>query len=248
MPPPWRDRSGARQFPDVCILAGGLGSRLGPITESVPKALVPVAGEPFLHHPLRALEVAGADRVLLCVGHLGKQIETVIGSQFGSVIVDYSFDGPEPAGSLGAVRRAAPRLASRFLVMYGDTYLRLDYLDFYRAWLASGRLGGMTVLCNQDRWGRSNVVYGDALVRRYDKERRSEEMQWIDYGLGALTREALSTVDSEERDLSALYRALATAGELFGYEVTDRFYEIGTPAGLRETEVFLAKGNPGVGR
>jgi N-acetyl-alpha-D-muramate 1-phosphate uridylyltransferase len=225
--------------PVVCILAGGLGTRLGSVAADIPKPLVTVAGAPFLVHQLRHLESHGFRRVVLCIGHLGELIEEAIGSDCEGVAVRYSYDGPGLDGTLGAIRRAEPLLGERFLVMYGDTYLRLDFSDFYSSWITSGLTAGMTVLRNQGRWDRSNVRFRNGLVELYDKARPTADMEWIDYGLGALTAEAVNMAPRAMRDLSNFYHDISVAHGLFGYEVSQRFYEIGSPDALKETEDFL---------
>jgi NDP-sugar pyrophosphorylase family protein len=226
-------------LPPVCILAGGLGTRLGGAVADTPKPLLEVAGEPFLLHQLRLLAANGADLVVLCVGYLGERIEAEIGDERFGIRIAYSYDEPGLDGTLGAIRRARPLLPGRFLVLYGDTYLRLDYRGAADAWDASGLAGLMTVFRNEGRWDTSNVVYRDGRVVSYDNQAPSPEVRWIDYGLGGLTVSALELVDPLERDLSTLQRRLAATGELCGYEVTERFYEIGTVAGLTETDRFL---------
>jgi N-acetyl-alpha-D-muramate 1-phosphate uridylyltransferase len=226
-------------LPPVCILAGGLGTRLGGRVRETPKPLLDVAGEPFLHYQLRLLRRWGAWKVVLCVGYLGERIEDAIGHDRFGLQISYSYDGPAPAGTLGAVRKAAPSLGSRFLILYGDTYLRLDYAAAADAWLASGRLGLMTVLRNRGEWDRSNVQFDGMQVTLYDKRSPTEEMEWIDYGLGGLRMEALDVVREDVDDLSDLYHALSRRGELRGFAATERFYEIGTPDALAETASFL---------
>lgn len=226
-------------LPTVCILAGGLGQRLGERTARTPKPLLEVAGEPFLFHQLRLLAQHGAARVVLCVGYLGEMIEERVGRERSGIAIDYSYDAPDLDGTLGAIRRALPLLGDRFLVLYGDTYLRLDYQAAARGWIDSNDPALMTVLRNENRWDTSNVVYADGRVLAYDKRHRTAEMQWIDYGLGGLTSEALSAVDEREADLAELYQRLARTGSLCGFLATERFYEIGTPTGLAETEAFL---------
>ncbi len=232
----------------MCVLAGGLGTRLGEQVRTVPKPLVEVAGEPFLYQQLRLLRRHGARRVVMCVGYLGERIEAAVGDgrRFG-VDVAYSYDGPEPAGTAGAVRQALPLLGDPFLVLYGDTYLRIDYRAVEAALRASGLAALMTVLRNEDRWDRSNAVLADGRVARYDKRRRTSDMKWIDYGLGALRPEALDTAGPGESDLSEVYRRLAEQGRLAAFEARERFYEIGTAAALAETDAFLrAQGRGGV--
>jgi NDP-sugar pyrophosphorylase family protein len=224
----------------VCILAGGLGTRLGELVRDTPKPLIEVAGEPFLVHQLRLLAGHGVREVVLCVGYRGEQIEAQIGSERFGVKIGYSFDAvPGLDGTLGAIRRALPLLGERFLVLYGDTYLRLDYGAVARRWVQSGLPAVMTVLRNEGRWDTSNVVYRDGMVLRHDKRSPTPEMRWIDYGLGGLTNRALDRVPASEGDLAVLYQRLAERGELLGFEASERFYEIGTARALTETEAFL---------
>ena len=153
-------------LPPVCILAGGLGTRLGNRVRAVPKPLLEVAGEPFLIHQLRLLARYGARSVVLCVAYLGELIEREIGGEQFGIEIAYSYDGPDPIGTLGAVRKAAPRLGQRFLVLYGDTYLRIDYADAAGAWAESGLPAMMTVLRNEGRWDTSNVAFDGEQIGR----------------------------------------------------------------------------------
>lgn len=228
-------------LPPMCILAGGLGTRLGERVRQTPKPLLEVAGEPFLVHQLRLLARHGARKVVLCVGYRGEQIRARIGSERFGIAVHYSFDAvPGRDGTLGAIRHALPLLGERFLVLYGDTYLRIDYGAVARRWRESGLPAVMTVLHNEGRWGDSNVLYRDGMVLRYDKRSPTPEMRWIDYGLGGLTARALARTPGNEDDLAVLYGRLAESRELMGFEANERFYEIGTVGALRETEAFLA--------
>jgi NDP-sugar pyrophosphorylase family protein len=229
----------ASGLPPICILAGGLGTRLGERVQDTPKPLLEVAGEPFLLHQLRLLAGHGAHEVVLCVGYRGEQIESSIGGERFGIGVRYSFDAPGLDGTLGAIRRALPFLGERFLVLYGDTYLRVDYGEAALTWRESGLPAMMSVLRNEGRWDTSNASYEGGRVLAYDKREPTPEMRWIDYGLGGLTREALSAADRDERDLAGLYGRLAAMGLLFGFEASERFYEIGTPSALRETDAFL---------
>lgn len=226
-------------LPTVCILAGGRGTRLGERVAETPKPLLEVAGEPFLLHQLRLLAANGADEVVLCVGYLGEQIERRIGMEQFGISIRYSYDSPQLDGTLGAIRGALPLLPDRFLVLYGDTYLRLDYAAAAAAWDASGRLALMTVLRNAGRWERSNAVFADGRVVAFDKDHPTPEMEWIDYGLGGLDATALTLVDRDVADLAVLQRRLAELGELAGFEVQERFYEIGSHEALAETDEFL---------
>lgn len=227
-------------LPPVCILAGGLGTRLGARVRDVPKPLLEVAGEPFLIHQLRLLAAHGAREVVLCVGYRGEAIVRRIGHERCGVRIAYSFDeDPGRDGTLTAVRRARPLLGERFLVLYGDTYLRIDYAAADRAWHQSGLPALMTVLRNDDRWEASNAAFAGGRVVAYDKRAPTAAMRWIDYGLGGLLASALDAAPAEEIDLAGLYGLLARRGQLCGVRATERFYEIGTPASLAETDAFL---------
>jgi len=233
-------RDGER-LPPVCILAGGLGTRLGGRVRDTPKPLLEVAGEPFLIHQLRLLAAHGAHTVVLCVGYRGEQIQLRVGTELFGIEIRYSFDAiPGRDGTLGAIRRARGLLGERFLVLYGDTYLQIDYRAVASAWAQSGMPALMTVFRNEGRWDTSNAVYRDGVVVRYDKRSPTPEMLWIDYGLGGLTSGALDRAPGREEDLAALYGLLAKRRELMGFEANARFYEIGTVRALTETAAFLA--------
>jgi NDP-sugar pyrophosphorylase family protein len=234
-------RGSREALPPVCILAGGLGTRLGELAREVPKPLLDVAGEPFLMHQLRLLARNGVSDVVLCVGYRGELIRDRIGSERFGMRVRYSFDAPGLDGTLGALRRARPLLGERFLVLYGDAYLRIDYAAVADAWASSKMPAVMTVLRNDGRWDVSNVAYRDGRVLRYDKHAPAPDMRWIDYGLGGLRSEVLDRVSEAECDLAVLYKVLAEAAELQGFEALERFHEIGTPAALRETDAFLRR-------
>ncbi len=223
-----------------CILAGGLATRLGQHAQRQPKALMEVAGRPFAHHQLELLREHGARRIVLCVGHLGEQVEQAIGdgAELG-LDVSYAYDGPTPVGTAGAVRGALAQLGERFFVLYGDTFLRIDYAGVQAAFDASGLPALMTVLRNEGRWDVSNTVFRDGLVVAYDKRNQTPEMRWIDYGLAMLSPPALAQAAPEASDLADVYSELARTGQLAGYEASERFYEIGTPDALAETDAFL---------
>lgn len=223
----------------VCILAGGLGTRLGPRTGTTPKPLIEVAGRPFLFHQLDLLKRYGAWRVVLCVGYLGHLVEKAVGDghAFG-LEVRYSHDGPSVIGTAAAVRRALPELGPQFMILYGDTYLRIDYRDVVQSFRACGLPALMTVLHNSGQWGQSNADFDGRLVR-YDKDRATADMEWIDYGLSVVSASVFDLAPSAETDLARIFGLLSRRELVAGYAATERFYEIGTPASLEETEAFL---------
>jgi NDP-sugar pyrophosphorylase family protein len=161
------------------------------------------------------------------------------GRHFG-VELNYSFDGPVLLGTGAALKKALPLLGHRFFVLYGDSYLPIDYAAPVRAFLASGKLGLMTVFRNEGRWDTSNVWFEDGAIRSYSKKERPPEMQFIDYGLGILDSKALAPwPDDKAFDLADVYRDLVSRNELAGFEVEQRFYEIGSPEGLAELDAML---------
>lgn len=222
----------------VAILAGGLATRLRPVTEKIPKLLVEVAGEPFFSHQLRLLKDQGLTRLVLCVGYLGEQIVERYGDgRAHGVEIAYSFDGPKLLGTGGALRRALPLLGEACYVLYGDSYLPIDYLAAGRAFAASGQPALMTVYRNDGQYDASNVWFEDGRIRVYDKKARRPEMRHIDYGLGVVRTDLVAQLPAESVvDLADVYRDLAAAGRLAGHEVHERFYEIGSPAGLDELD------------
>ncbi|MGA8274156.1 MAG: nucleotidyltransferase family protein [Candidatus Sulfotelmatobacter sp.] len=226
----------------VAILAGGLATRLGPLTEKVPKSLIPIAGEPFVAHQLRLLRSNGVEHVILCVGHLGEMIERVVGDGSGfGMKVDYSRDGAKLLGTAGAIRSALPKLGESFFVMYGDSYLACDYAAIEREFLQSGKLGLMTVFRNDGQWDASNVEFENGRILAYSKKDRTPRMNFIDYGLGVFRADAFA--GSSAADLADVYGDLLQSGELAAVEVRERFYEIGSPAGLKEmTNFFMQRG------
>jgi NDP-sugar pyrophosphorylase family protein len=231
--------------PQVVILAGGLGTRLQHLTDELPKALVPIRGEPFVHHQLRLLAGQGVREVLYVIGFRGDQIRAVVGHGGAlGVSVTYVDEGAELHGTAGALRFAldAGALADVIAVLYGDSYLPIDLAPVWAAFEASGRPALMTVLRNEDRWDRSNAVFENGGVILYDKrpEGRDPRMAWIDYGLSVLRREVVEEIPASVRlDLGELYRDLIVRGDLAGYEVATRFYEAGSPEGIAELERYL---------
>ena len=224
----------------VAILAGGLATRLEPLTKNIPKSLIPILGEPFVAHQLRLLQRSGIQHVILCVGHLGNTIEQAIGdgSAFG-VEVEYSYDGATLLGTAGAIKGALPKLGKKFFVMYGDSYLACNYAAVEQEFLQRDGLGLMTVFRNDGQWDASNVEFEEGRIVAYSKKNRTSRMHYIDYGLGVFHAEAFA--GTRATDLADVYAELLRAGELAGMEVHERFYEIGSPAGLQEMTSFLSR-------
>jgi NDP-sugar pyrophosphorylase family protein len=227
----------------VAILAGGLATRLRPITQKIPKSLIEVAGEPFICHQLEYLRKQGISSVVLCIGFLGEMIQEVVGD--GSrwdMHVSYSLDGPTLLGTGGSLRQALPLLGEHFFILYGDSYLPIDFSDVEKTYLASFKKGLMTVLRNQNQWDKSNVEFHAGQIIEYNKTVIRPPMQYIDYGLGFLKGSVLNSYPTKQSfDLSTVYNYLSMTGELAGYEVFERFYEIGSFKGLSDITKYFEK-------
>jgi MurNAc alpha-1-phosphate uridylyltransferase len=228
----------------VAIIAGGFATRLRPLTEMIPKVLLDVGGQPFAVRQIELLRRHGLNRIVFCLGYLGEQVQATLGDgSRWNVKLDYVFDGETPLGTGGAVRWALPLLGDAFVVIYGDSYLECDYQAVIEAFHASGKQGLMTVFRNAGMWDRSNVWFEAGSIMRYDKHANLPEMQYIDYGLGILRADALRSYPlAQPLDLATVYQDLLAKNELAGFEVTQRFYEIGSLAGLEETREYILSG------
>jgi NDP-sugar pyrophosphorylase family protein len=229
----------------VAILAGGLATRLRPITKKIPKSLVPVAGKPFLAHQLKLLHARGIRHAVLCIGYLGEMIQRDFGGEAFGVKLDYSFDGPKLLGTGGAIKRALPLLGEEFFVLYGDSYLPIEYAPVAEFFQHSGKLGLMTVYRNEGKYDTSNVVFTDGEIKIYDKKQKLPEMRHIDYGLSLFKTSVFDSYSADQIfDLAEVMGKLVREKQLAGYEVRERFYEMGSPAGLAELEAILKNEKP----
>jgi NDP-sugar pyrophosphorylase family protein len=228
------------------ILAGGRGERMRPMTDSIPRALIPVGGVPFTSHQLDWLAREGVDRVVYCLGYRGDLIREYVGNgaRWG-ISIDFVDEGNDLRGTAGAVRLALDDgvLRDRFFVLYGDSYLPITLEAVWAAFADAGLPALMTVLRNEDRWDRSNAAVEDGLVTVYDKSRASVDVpfEWIDYGLSALERSVVEdrVPSGETADLADLFQELSADRLLAAFEVNERFFEIGSPLGLSELEQHL---------
>ena len=240
--------SGEAKSVQIAILAGGLATRMFPLTEDIPKSMLKVYGRPFLEHQLDLLRASGVKDIVLCIGHLGDKIKGYFGDgeRFG-VGIRYSEEENGLLGTAGALKKAEGLLEDEFLVMYGDSYLLLDYggiMDYFRQ---TSRLGLMVVYKNYDRYDASNVVVTDGLVKIYDKRTKTAEMIYIDAGLSALSKQALALVPQNEVcSLEYLFGRLVQSQQLLAYETRQRFYEVGSPAGLEDFQRLV--GAKGIGK
>lgn len=232
------------------ILAGGLGTRIRGRSGDLPKALIPVLGKPFIAYQLELLARQGIDKVVLSVGYRGAMIADTIGdgSKFG-LSVAYSDEGEVLRGTGGALRYVADLglLDDAFFVLYGDSYLPIDYPAVWRT-SESGVICTMTVMRNQGKWDRSNVVVRDGKLVLYDKfvpDPAAAGMEFIDYGLSVLRRDVIlaELKPDEKADMAVVMNRLSLSGRLRAHEIVERFYEIGSPDGLDDFESYLRRQN-----
>jgi NDP-sugar pyrophosphorylase family protein len=227
-------------FP-VAILAGGLATRLRPITEKIPKALVEIAGQPFIIHQLELLKKNNIEQVVICIGYRGEMIQDLIGNghKFG-LQVDYSSDWPELLGTGGAIKKTLPLLGDAFFILYGDSYLDCDYYAVRQAFPKSGKPALMTVFRNENKWDKSNISYQNCKILKYDKKSVAPDIKYIDYGLSILKKATFDIAGFDNKfDLADLFKDLVDRGQMAGYEVAQRFYEIGTTQGISDLEKYL---------
>jgi NDP-sugar pyrophosphorylase family protein len=223
------------------ILAGGLGTRMRPLTDTIPKTLLPVRGRPFAYYQMHWLASQGVTEVVYSIGHRGEMIRQYW-EQEASPIPSLCFvdEGEQLRGTGGALSLAREQgvLEDRFLVIYGDSFLPVRFAPIWQAFEASGLPALMTVLRNRGLWDRSNASYQDGRVLLYNKA-GGPDMEYIDYGLSAFRREVLDGWGGPSYDLANVLHDLSVKGRLAGFEVDRRFYEIGSPAGLRDFEQYL---------
>tara|TARA_B100000579_G_C22778896_1_gene828160 strand:- start:438 stop:1142 length:705 start_codon:yes stop_codon:yes gene_type:complete len=225
----------------VVILSGGLSTRLYPLTKNIPKALLEIAGKPFIFWQLEYLYNQGVRNVVLCVGHFGEMIKKEIGDgkKFG-LQISYSFDGSEPLGTGGALKNSLELIDDNFFVLYGDVYLPIDYIKVQEDFLKSKLPACMTIYKNDNSWDKSNIIYENEKIIEYNKFNNKTNMRYIDYGLSIFNKKAFkSCADRKKFDLAELLNFLSINGLVLGHEVFDRFYEVGSHSGIVDTENFF---------
>jgi NDP-sugar pyrophosphorylase family protein len=228
----------------MIILAGGLATRLGLLTKNIPKSLIEINGKPFIFHQLEYLKRQNFSRVIICVAHLGSQIEDLVGSgdQFGLNVL-YSHDGDRLLGTGGAVKKALSKVGRNFFVMYGDSYLPINFENFQIYFEKLKKNSVMAIIKNENKWDRSNVSFSSNKSILYNKSNlQNIEMNYVDYGVSILDREVFNDVqDNVSIDLSIIYHQLSMNGQLGAFEVHERFYEIGSPEGIQEATDYLKR-------
>jgi len=228
-------------MPPVVILTGGLATRLYPETLKSPKSLIEVAGKPFIFHQLALLKRQGVCNVILCVGKFGEMIQDYVGDGHAwDLKVQYSYDGEILLGTGGAIKKAIPLLPEIFFVLYGDSYLDVDLKPIMERFESEGKPALMTVYHNKNKWDKSNILFRNGRVVKYDKKNPIPEMEHLDYGINILRKSIFNDwQDGIPFDLSEVFIKLIEKGEVSAFEVFKRFYEIGSIQGIKETEKYL---------
>lgn len=225
------------------IIAGGKAVRLHPLTVDLPKSLIEVNGKPFIYHQLVMLKEQGIKNVVICAGFKGLMIEEYVNSVNGlGLNTKFSYDGETALGTGGALRKAFGLLDTSFYVLYGDSYLTIDLKAANAYYDKCGKDLLMVIIRNNNRWDKSNVVFSGGKVVQYNKNTYNSQMQYIDYGISLMNKTSVLEIpENTTCDLGELYTELAERGRLAGFEVHDRFYEIGSFSGIKETAQFLSQ-------
>lgn len=229
-------------FP-IVILAGGLATRLGSLSKTTPKSLILVNEEPFIAHQLRLLKNQGFERIILCIGYLGNLIQDYVkdGEQFGLSVI-YSDDGKKLLGTAGALYKASSLLDENFFVLYGDSYLKIDYKQVQQFFEQQSKPALMTIFKNNDSGDRSNIEFSNNRIIKYDKKNKTLNMTHIDYGL-SLFKKNIFASNVIFNDLSELFQKLLAENRLANYEIFQRFYEIGSVNGLKRFQHYITHEN-----
>lgn len=227
----------------MVILAGGLATRLGSLTADVPKCLIEINGRPFVDWQLDLLVESGYADIIFCISHKSDMVQEHLtdGSRWG-IKIRYSSDGQTQLGTGGAIYKALPMLGKSFGVIYGDSYLPINYIAIDQEFSNSNHKAMMTVYRNEGRFDCSNVEFKDGKLLNYEKNTKDKKMRHIDYGLTYFQQEAFFSLNNgSESDLSNIFHQLVKLRKLEGFEVFNRFYEIGSVEGIKEFSEYLRK-------
>jgi NDP-sugar pyrophosphorylase family protein len=227
----------------IVILAGGFGTRLGNLTQNIPKSLIPICGRPFIDWQIECIRDTGVTDFLVCIGHLGDQISNHLGDgkKFG-VNIEFSSDGPTKLGTGGAILAAISKLPDNFMITYGDSYLPTNFRKIGNHFLGIKARALMTICDNKENFEKSNCYFKDGLIQLYSKNDSSKEMDYIDYGLSILNKSVFeSRRVNSSFDLADLFEELSISSNLIGYEIQERYYEVGSVQGIKNLENYLVE-------
>jgi N-acetyl-alpha-D-muramate 1-phosphate uridylyltransferase len=226
-----------KMFP-IAILCAGLGTRLYPITKTLPKSMIEIAGKPFISHQLEILKNNNFTDVCICVGYLGDQIVNFVNSKNFGLNITFAYDGEYLLGTAGSIKKALPLLGDNFFVIYGDSYLELNYESIQQKFIDNKKLALMTIYKNDGKFDKSNVEYKDGKIISYSKE-NTKGMMHIDYGVSVFNNHAFDGFTEHKFDLKEVFLKMLKEEQLSSYVAKNRFYEIGSFNGIRELNEYL---------
>jgi N-acetyl-alpha-D-muramate 1-phosphate uridylyltransferase len=229
----------------IVVLAGGLATRLRPVTEKIPKSLIEINGIPFILYQLQLFYEKGFTHIHFCLGFLGEKVEDQIkkSKYYDLINITFSYDGDKLLGTGGAIKNIVDQLPYNFFITYGDSYLDISYSEieqYYNSYGLADEKSLMTVFKNNGKWDQSNVVFENGKISLYSKLQKNPKMEYIDYGVGILCK-----IDFEDYakasnfDLCSLYEKKSISNDLLGYEIYERFYEIGSFAGINDFSEYI---------
>ena len=227
------------------ILAGGLGTRLGDLTKEVPKSMVPIFGKPFLEYQIELLRAQGISEIILCIGHMSGQIKDYFGDgRRFHISIRYSDEGDRQLGTAGAIKFAEPLLADSFFVLFGDTYLMVDYKAIMSYFLSQNHPALMAVYRNENRFDTSDVIVENQLVTVYDKTHPRPDMVYINAGLSVMRKDAMVLIPpGKSVSVQQFFAEFLDKQQLLAFEVSQRFYEIGSFSGLSDFQSLVDREN-----
>lgn len=225
----------------MVILCGGLATRLGNLAKDIPKSMIKIKNKPFLEHQIENLKNHSIKDIVLCVGHLSDKIENYFGNgkKFGVNIL-YSYDKDKPLGPIGALKNAEPLLEDIFFIMYGDSYLNVDFQKIYSYFIKQNKLGLMAVYKNFNKYDKSNLIVKNNLVVAYGEKNRTQDMIYIDYGTSILRKKSLNSISKNTfYSTGQFFSELILNKQLIAFEIEERFYHIGNPDALIDFRNFI---------
>lgn len=225
----------------IVIFCGGLATRLKNLAKNKPKSMMDINGKPFLEYQIDNIKKYDIKDIVLCVGHLSEQIIDYFGNgEKFNVNIKYSHDGEKPLGPIGALKKAEPLLKKDFFIMYGDSYLSVNFKDVYNFYKKYDKAACMVVYKNKDKYDKSNLIIKDNLVLGYGDKQRTKDMVYIDYGASLLSKKTLYNLkDDTFYSTGDFFSKLIKNHELLAYEVKTRFYHIGNPEALEELRKYI---------
>ena len=230
----------------ILIICGGLGTRLYPITKNLPKSLIEINNRPFIYWQLKYIEQQGFKDIHLCLGNMGEMVEEAVKKfKLINLNITFSYDGDKLLGTGGAIVNALSNVTDDLFIQYGDSYLPVNYKKIQNSYLSNDKKILMSIIKNNNKWDKSNVIYKDSKLLEYNKKNYSDNMEYIDYGLSIVSKTIFESYNQKETiDLADIFQKASINSQIIGYEVSEKFYEIGSKEGIKDFKEYLnLKGN-----